>query len=281
MSGDERQIPARAGARVLLSFDAEEFDLPREYGHAIGESEQLLVGAEGWARTLDLLDLVRDRTGALVIATFFCTAKIARHRPDLVARCVRTGHEVASHGMVHGASEWRDEHLAQSRAALSEVAGVECVGFRRPRLTPTDAGLIASAGYAYDSGSNPTWVPGRYNGLGWPRLPHRERTPAGELLRIPASVTPWVRFPLFWLSFKAVPLWASRAAAARVLSHDPALVLYFHPWELCELGGYRLPRYITRCDGERMSAKLGRYLQWLAGRGVFQTYRDFAATCKA
>jgi hypothetical protein len=288
---------ARPG-RVLLSFDAEEFDLPLERGQTLSLDEQMAVGGEGLRRTLDLLDTIaRERGGREPLpATFFCTAVFAERFPDLIARAVAAGHEIASHGVVHGASAWRDEHLRESRERLERVSGTPCRGFRRPRLTQTDRGLIAAAGYRYNSSENPTWLPGRYNNFFQPRLPYERPaaapavtppslapgTPAQPgLLNIPASVTPVVRFPLFWLSFKVCPLSVTKLAARSVLARDPALVLYFHPWELCDLSRYRVPAYVKACDGSRMTAKLGAYLRWLAARRPFVRYADFADTFRA
>jgi peptidoglycan/xylan/chitin deacetylase (PgdA/CDA1 family) len=290
---------------VLLSFDAEEFDLPLERGQRLSLDEQMAVGGEGLRRTLALLDEVGPR----VRATFFCTAVFAERFPELIARAVSSGHEIASHGVVHGAADWRDEHLLESRQRLERVSGTPCVGFRRPRLAPTDPGLIAAAGYRYNSGENPTWLSGRYNNFFRPRRPHRVSPPTAPaepaspgLLNIPASVTPVIRWPLFWLSFKAAPLSLTRAASAWVLRADPALVLYFHPWELCDLSAYRVPAYVRACDGQRMRAKLAAYLRWLAERaggaggvagsggpgglggsagGGFMTYADFERADRA
>lgn len=293
-SSPQTHAPTRhAGpGRVLLSFDAEEFDLPLERGQSLSIDEQMAVGGEGLRRTLELLDTVaRERGGREPLpATFFCTATFAERFPDLIARAVAAGHEIASHGVVHGASAWRDEHLRESRERIERVSIAPCVGFRRPRLTETDRGLIAAAGYRYNSSENPTWLPGRYNNFFQPRLPYERPAPASfepgafahpGLLNIPASVTPVVRFPLFWLSFKACPLSITKLAARSVLARDPALVLYFHPWELCDLSRYRVPAYVKACDGSRMTAKLGAYLRWLAARRPFVRYADFADTFRA
>ncbi len=60
---------------------------------------------------------------------------------------------------------------------------------------------IEAAGYTYNSSMNPTYLPGRYNNFFQPRTPYY----SNQLLNIPVSVTPLLRFPLFWLSFKTCP----------------------------------------------------------------------------
>jgi hypothetical protein len=261
--------------RVLLSFDAEEFDLPCERGAAIRPDEQMRVGIEGFERTLALLDRLADELGTPLPTTFFCTAVFAAACPGLVRRAVERGHEIASHGWSHSAFELAD--LRRSREAIEQVSGRAVVGFRRARLAETDRGAIEAAGYWYNSSENPTWLPGRYNRFFKPRLPYF----TGGLLNIPASCTPVVRFPLFWLSFKACPLWATKLAAKSVLLADPGLALYFHPWELCDLSGYDVPGYVKACDGAKMTGKLERYIRWLARQGRFSTYADLAAQIRA
>lgn len=263
-----------AGGRpvVLLSFDAEEFDIPLEYGHAISPAEQMRIGGEGFERALALL----SRVG--VVATFFTTAAIAEARTDLVARVVAEGHELASHGRVHGSFEPAD--LRISREVLERIGSVPVSGFRRARMGRTEASELAAAGYRYDSSENPIWLPGRYNRFFSPRRAYVE--PAGEgptVLRIPTAATPLIRWPLFWLAFKNAPLWVQKLATRWVLAADGAAALYFHPWELCELtaaGGFGLPRHVRRVDGEALEARLEAYLRWLGERADFRTYGQFA-----
>ena len=255
---------------ILLSFDAEEFDLPLELGQQIDAATQLAVGREGMVRTLDLLARVAAATGKPISTTFFCTVVFAEANADLIRLAVHHGHEIASHGVRH--TGWTDADLATSRRELSRISGIEVIGFRRARLAETDRSLIEQAGYRYNSSENPTWIPGRYNRFFKPRLPYR----TGRLLNIPASVTPLIRMPLFWLSFKVLPLWATRLASRSVLARDLALVLYFHPWELCELQSFRVPRSVRSCDGTAMIRKLEAHLVWLSTKGQFATYAELS-----
>ena len=59
--------------KILLSFDTEEFDLPREQGAEIAFEESMRVSVAGTERILDIL----ERNG--VRATFFCTVRFAEH----------------------------------------------------------------------------------------------------------------------------------------------------------------------------------------------------------
>ena len=92
---------------VLLSFDAEEFDLPRENGVKLSLEEAVRVSEQGVSVILGMLE-END-----VQATFFCTSNFATHAHDAVRRMLSDGHEVASHGCDH----WRP---AIGDAALSK-----------------------------------------------------------------------------------------------------------------------------------------------------------------
>lgn len=259
--------PARARP-ILLSFDVEEFDLPREFGGEIAPEEQMRLGREGLDLALGLLECRGVRS------TLFVTATFARRFPDAV-RAAAARHEIASHGMTHG--ELRPGDLAESRRVLGEIAGAEVRGFQRARMERTDPAAVRAAGYAYQSSENPIYLPGRYNNLCGPRRPYER---AG-LLNIPASATPVLRWPLFWLSVKNAPIWVSVLASRWVLAEGSPLVLYFHPWELCDLSGFRLPRLVGRVSGEAMRAKLGRFLDRLGSLGHFVTYGEYEQRWRA
>lgn len=249
---------------ILLSFDVEEFDTPLEYGRALSEEAQFEACRTGLDRILELL----GRKG--ITATFFTTANYALHHAEQM-RTLAARHEIASHGYYH--SHLEDRHLLESRLVLEELTGRPILGFRRARMAATDNRLIAAAGYRYNSSENPTVIPGRYNHFFAARTPHL----SGPLLNIPASVTPRVRFPLFWLSFKNFPLWWIRCVSKRVLEADGMLCLYFHPWEFIDLSSYGLPWYIRRIDGQRLLDRLAKFIDWLGPRGDFITFGDYDA----
>lgn len=251
---------------ALLSFDVEEFDLPVEYGRAIPLDEQLRVGSEGLERVLDLL----ARRG--VRATLFTTGVFAEARPGLVQRAVRDGHEIASHGWSH--SSWNDSDAARSRGALERVAGTPVRGFRMARMAPVGESVLADAGYTYNSSEHPTWIPGRYNNLSRPRRPFLGA--GGRIVNIPASVSPAVRIPLFWLSFKNMPPVLYRAVVRWTLATDGDVNFYFHPWEFADLGGYGLGPLSTGVNGRALVDRLDRFLSWLGPRVEWTTFGTYA-----
>ncbi len=247
---------------VLLSFDVEEFDIPGEYGRDLDSATQFRVSWDGLNAVLRLLARLQVR------ATFFVTANFALQYPDLIRAMAQT-HEIASHGFYHGSFQRTD--LAESKRAIEGIARVPVLGFRMARLQPVEDRDISAAGYSYNSSLNPTWIPGRYNHLTKPRRFYD----AHHVLNIPVSVTPLVRFPLFWLSFKNLPLWLYQMACWWTLHCDRYLVLYFHPWEFTAIREFGLPHYIRRHAGAPMLRRLERFITALKPRTVFITYTEF------
>ncbi|MBY0111188.1 MAG: polysaccharide deacetylase family protein [Phycisphaerales bacterium] len=249
---------------VLLSFDAEEFDLPLEFGVNLPVRERFRIGGEGITRTLLLLQECGVR------ATFFVTGAMAENRPDLVRWIVRDGHELASHSLVHTGFE--PDHPERSRVLLERLSGAPVVGFRMPRLAKIDLGALRDAGYRYDASLNPIWLPGRYNKLNSPRTTHQRE----GVVVIPAGTSPLIRWPLFWLAFKNQPRLLTRCTTAWSLSWDRVTPLYFHPWELMNIQGHGLPRWLTRRSGTEMVAALREHLRWLKQRARFITFAEHA-----
>jgi peptidoglycan/xylan/chitin deacetylase (PgdA/CDA1 family) len=254
---------------ILLGFDVEEFDLPFEYGKTLPFDEQLAISTTG---TLLILDLLKT---AGIKATFFCTANYAVNKPDIIAKIIAEGHEIASHGYYH--SDFKVEHLAQSKIKLEAVSGTPVTGFRMARMMPVDEREIQKAGYAYNSSLNPTFIPGRYNNLKKPRAWFFDH----DVLQIPASVSPLVRFPLFWLTFHNVPLRLIRWMAASAHRKDGYLNLYFHPWEFTDLKQperFGLPGYVSKNSGDDYVKKITDFIKWAQAKGyAFARTGDFSA----
>jgi peptidoglycan/xylan/chitin deacetylase (PgdA/CDA1 family) len=252
---------------IILGFDVEEFDMPLEYGKQLPFNEQLSISTTG---TLSVLELLKE---AGIKATFFCTAQYALHQPEIILKIVAEGHEIASHGYFH--SDFKPEHLAQSKVLLEKISGQPVTGFRMARMMPVDEQEVANAGYAYNTSMNPTWIPGRYNNL---KRPRKWFFDAG-VLQIPASVSP-MRFPLFWLTFHNLPLPVIKQMAAKAHSKDGYLNLYFHPWEFTDLdkpAKYGFPAYVSRNSGEPFTTRIKDFIKWAQGKGYeFMRTDEFA-----
>ena len=249
---------------ILLSFDIEEFDLPEEYGQTISDEEKISIPALGTTRILDVL---KSRQAH---ATFFTTAYFAERQPELVRRMVSEGHEVASHGMNH--TTFAPEHLRQSREFLEDLTGTRVKGFRMARLGKVSPEEILEAGYAYESSINPTWLPGRYNNLSKPIRPYQE---ACGLWQYPISVVPCLRFPLFWLSFKNLPLAIYQFLAKLSIKSTGYYNMYSHPWEYndrCKEPQWHIPAYITRHAGIPYAKRLSLLTAYLQTIGQTTTF---------
>lgn len=245
--------------KVFLSFDFEEFDLPQEHGVDIPLEDQIMVSAKGAER---LLDILKEES---VHATFFVTGVFATHAPKILQRLVDEGHEIASHSMRH--SEMQPTDLADSKQLLEQLTGQPVFGYRQPRMMPISDQQLYDAGYRYNASLNPTWIPGRYNHLRKPRMVFVK----DGILQIPASVTPWLRFPLFWLSNHVLPQWLYLWLVRRTLRHDGFFITYMHPWEFYPLNAHpewKVPCYIRRSCGSTMEKRLRNLILMLKHENV-------------
>ncbi|MEG1543225.1 MAG: polysaccharide deacetylase family protein [Tannerellaceae bacterium] len=257
---------------ILLSFDIEEFDTPMEHGINLPIEEQMRISIEG---TKKILNVLKQQE---VKATFFCTANYALRAPELIKEMLANGHEVASHGYYHSTFEVAD--LLSSRNALEELTGRPITGYRMARMMPVDEKAIADAGYTYNSSLNPTCIPGRYCHLNKPRRWFYKE----GVLQLPVSVTPWLRFPLFWLSCHHLPTFIYHLLALRTYRYDGYLITYFHPWEFVELGKMKelnLPYVITHHSGQDMVGRLNDFIAYFKSKGVpFATFPMFIKTIR-
>ena len=246
---------------VSLSFDFEECDLPREQGVDFPIEEGVKLSVEGANAVLDVLTKHRVR------ATFFCTLNFAERAPEVMRRIVAEGHEVAAHGVDHFHQVPEDPF--RCKEGLERLLpDVRVVGYRQPRMFPVDDAALARAGYRYNSSLNPAFVPGRYMHLSTPRT----RFEQNGLVQIPASVTPWIRFPLFWLSLHVLPEWLYAALVKRTLRHDGFFMTYFHPWEFSSLSEraaeLKVPHIIRLNLGRPMVGRLDRLIAALERTGA-------------
>ena len=252
---------------ILLSFDTEEFDVPREHGVDFSLEEGMKVSIEGTNRILDILKANN------VCATFFCTGNFAELAPEVMERIKNEGHEVACHGVDH----WqpKPEDVFHSKEIIERVTGVKVAGYRQPRMFPVSDEDIEKAGYLYNSSLNPAFIPGRYMHLTTPRTWFMQ----GKVMQIPASVSPHLRIPLFWLSMHNFPEWFYLRLVRQVLHHDGYFVTYFHPWEFYDLKSHpecKMPFIIKNHSGHELEQRLDRFIKAMkADKQEFITYVDF------
>lgn len=252
--------------KVLLSFDVEEFDMPRERGGDISLEEGVQVSAEGLEKILDLCKKMK------VKATFFCTGNFAKNRPELIKRMVKDGHEVACHGVDHFKPERTD--IENSKKIVEKVAGAKVFGYRQPRMQKINYKELVANGYEYDSSVNPAFIPGRYNHLDVPRKPFKK----DGIIEVPTSVATFARVPLFWLALHLFPLKIYMAGVKMSLKKTGYFATYFHPWEFADLTYFDIvPSYIKHNSGDKLVFRLEYVIGELKKYGCdFVCYKDFA-----
>jgi peptidoglycan/xylan/chitin deacetylase (PgdA/CDA1 family) len=248
--------------KILLSFDVEEFDMPLEYNFNIAIETQMEIGKKGLDNLMPILNNQNYTT------TLFTTANFANKYPDSI-KALSEKHEIASHTFYH--SKFTTAHLLESRIRLEEIIQKPVKGLRMPRMRQVPVGDINEAGYSYDASIHPTWLPGRYNNFNLPRTKYSEQ----GLIRVPASVSPNFRIPLFWLSFKNFPYVLYLELALQTLRKDGYLSLYFHPWEFTNITAFGLPKYTTKGSDNELIDKLYRLLNDLNKQAEFITMSDF------
>jgi peptidoglycan/xylan/chitin deacetylase (PgdA/CDA1 family) len=248
--------------KILLSFDVEEFDMPLEYNFNIAIEIQMEIGKKGLDNLMPILNDQNYNT------TLFTTANFANHYPDSI-KGLSEKHEITSHTFYH--SNFTTAHLLESRIRLEEIIQKPVKGLRMPRMRQVPVADIKEAGYSYDASIHPTWIPGRYNNINLPRTKYSEQ----GLIRVPASVSPNFRIPLFWLSFKNFPYAMYLKLALQTLKKDGYLSLYFHPWEFTNITAFGLPKYTTKGSDNELLDKLYRLLNDLNKQAEFVTMGDF------
>jgi Polysaccharide deacetylase len=257
----------------LMTFDVEEFDLPSELGRPLPPRLQVQVAERGVRRILPLLAAHGVR------ATFFITGRFARLRPEVVREIVAAGHEAAVHGLLHRDDyatmepECARRRLARARERIESLAGRSVRGARMPRLRACPPAVLREAGFGYDATPHPTWIPGRYSGLHWPRSPWME----SGVMRVPISVLPGLRLPVSWLSYRlAGPRlggWSVRLAEVGA----PYLHLYFHTWETEPVGELGVPSWLAARTGNSFLRSLDRLLAWGAAQRRPMSVGDYVA----
>ena len=249
--------------KILLSFDVEEFDIPTEYNIDVPEEIQYSTSLEGLNKILKMLDKFD------ISVTMFTTATFALKHKELIKK-ISERHEIASHGYDH--KEINEEGIRKSKETLEAITGKPVIGLRSPRLQKLDTSILKKYGYKYNTSENPIFLPGRYNNFFKTRTAY---TDENGILNIPASASPIIRFPLFWLAFKNFPLLLIKFFSSWTLSNDKYLNVYFHPWEFTDTSKYNLPFIIKRIHSDKMLAKLTDYISFLKKRGDFIRTDEF------
>jgi peptidoglycan/xylan/chitin deacetylase (PgdA/CDA1 family) len=247
---------------TLLTFDVEEFDIPLEYNQKISMDEQMETGLNGLKALLPIWEKYN------IASTLFTTANFGQTFPSII-KDLSNRHEIASHTFYH--SSFTNADLLASKQTLERITDTTITGLRMPRMRNVEMKEVIDAGYLYDSSVNPTFLPGRYNNFHLPRSIYKQQ----GMIRVPASVSPFIRLPLFWLGFKNYPYSLFKKLCFQTLKKDGYLSLYFHPWEFTDISKYNLPGYVIKPDASLLLNRLEKLINDLLPHTHFITMNDY------
>jgi polysaccharide deacetylase family protein (PEP-CTERM system associated) len=241
---------------ILITVDVEDWFQVENFKPYISfdswDSRELRV-EKNTHTLLDLFDSFRESSSksseqlqrpGRAQGTFFVLGWIAERMPHLVREIQNRGHEVASHGFGHElcnrkAYDDLREDLAKSKKIIEDIIGSEIYGYRAPSFSINNhiLGMIAEAGYQYDSSYNSFDKHGRYGKLSTQGLPKiglgiKVSESFWELpvsnLKIGNRILPWSGGGYFRL----IPGRIFHLGVQAILNNDSAYNLYVHPWEL-------------------------------------------------
>ena len=230
-----------ARMRCIFSVDVEDWfhilDLPSTPDLAAWDSLPSFV-ERNFVRLLDLVSETNTKV------TCFFLGWVAKKYPQLVREASRLGHEIASHGFAHRliygmTAEEFFQDARQTKTILDDLTGNECVGYRAAGFSVTEQTpwffeKLVEAGYTYDSSVFP--APRAHGGMETEKLgPHYIRTPAGNLLEFPITVTKLAGKNLCFFGggyLRLTPYALIRNRANRVLNEQRPVIFYVHPREI-------------------------------------------------
>lgn len=241
---------------ALLSFDLEEFDLPKEFNQFIDESAMYEISKQGLKKILNLL--ARHK----IKATFFTTTNFAKKYPEFIKQISKI-HEIASHGYSHSDNYLDDiSQIKIAKQELEKIIGKNIYGFRAPRFKINNISGLYEQGFKYDSSCHPTIAPGKYLKITQNRNIHK----IGKIVEIPLSTLPlfpFLRAPINWFMFKNFPKTYRNFFAKINFVFSDYLMLIFHPWEFYDISNFNIPLAFKKYSGKIMIDKLNNYICWL------------------
>jgi peptidoglycan-N-acetylglucosamine deacetylase len=215
--------PARPPASVSLDLD-NQWSYMKTHGDA------------GWSSFPSYLDVVVPRVldflaqRGLTI-TFFIVGQDAalKRNQTALAAIAAAGHEIGNHSFNHEPWLHRyspaevDVEIARAEEHIERATGRRPIGFRGPgfSVSPTVLDVLVQRGYRYDASTFPTFIGplarmyyfmtsklsrdeleqrkalfGAFSEGFRPNRPYLWRADAGELLEIPVTTMPLLRFPM-------------------------------------------------------------------------------------
>jgi peptidoglycan/xylan/chitin deacetylase (PgdA/CDA1 family) len=246
---------------ISITVDCELCDIERLRGrhNSVGVHKSI----EGNRKLMALFEKYGIRT------TFFINGQFAERARANVIR-ISKKHEIASHGYEHlyykNPKINIPEDIRRSKELLEKMTGQRIFGFRAPqgRLTKNDIGMLEQLGFTYDS-SLQTGITNK--NFGRNMVPNRIFR-IGNVMEIPPSAVPGIRFPMSWAAVRNLPLLYSKAATSLLLWRQNPVVIYVHSWEFSDVSRAKAPAYLKRNCGNKFLEKLGRYIRYFSCRGA-------------
>jgi polysaccharide deacetylase family protein (PEP-CTERM system associated) len=270
--------------RSIFSIDVEDWYHILDVPSAPDISRWDSLPARVEANFRRLLDIMSESQS---LATCFFIGYIAERFPHLVREAKERGHEIASHSFAHRLiytmtpAEFLED-ATRSRKLLEDISGGPVLGFRASGFSVTDEtpwffDKLVEAGYAYDSSTFPTRR--GHGGMETARMaPHRRKTPAGELVEFPVSVTEVLGKRLCFFGggyLRLFPFPLVKTMSRVVLRDGRPVIFYVHPREI-DVDHPRLPMSASRRFKTyvNLSTTEGKVRRILAEFPV-TTFRDF------
>ncbi len=253
----------------VLTFDVEDWHRGLAPGQGNGDAHlELAMDA--------LLDSLSTQG---LTATFFVLGDDAPRITSQLLRCVRDGHEVASHGMRHERVDTMSrtafrEDVLRSFSQLEDITQKPCSGYRAPwfSLSADSAwafDILAEAGATYDASLRQPLGAG---------APPACRDAGLREVSVPLLQYPWGPFGILsGLLFRVLPRPAILAMLAQCTRMGIPGCLYLHPYEWM-----RSPSPIARplMQSARRRVLVSQTLpklRWLATQTRFASISDWLA----
>lgn len=233
-----------------------------------------------------LLDLL---AGERIALTVFVTGKVLDERRDAALRFAAEGAEMELHAYSHKRPSVGITEISQGIEAYGRAFGRSPQGYRAPlgMISAEEITFLASSGFRFDSSLFPSLFPGRFSNVSAPSSPFVH--PGTELIELPISVVPRVRFPV---SLSYIQL-ASHLAFRTISSVFPLpdrIVIDCHLHDIFPSHTFRaLPlkwkliysRFFVR-NRKKGLRDFGRLVTLLKSRGYeFGTMADYCAMCES
>ncbi len=271
----------------ILSVDIEEWFHPEAVQYQFPTeiwSEQTGRVDENVEKLLNLFDEKNAK------ATFFTLGWVAKEYPGIIKKIVDSGHEIATHGLMHRmvtklTPEEFEKDLGESIKILEDTSGQKILGFRAPTFSIVEETfwaweIMLKLGLIYDSSVYPIWHD-RYGVPDAPRSVYTALEHEGNSL----TEFPMSTMRLFGKNIpfggggylRIFPNWFTRMGIKSVNKEGLPAIMYMHPWEFdpeqpkLNLGKLQSLRHYYNID--KNLSKLGQLLdefKWTSFKNVIE-----------